>query len=236
MIGVVTMVMIALFTSVTQGLTSKDTGVGLTYKLEVTQDVTLRESNMNTNRWQYLLVSKNPDFPNARSPIAFEDLPSTCRVKIAKMYLYYPDVSRISWQPSITKVPFIPRYLQVHLVKTPWNEAQATSTLARRLGGRRPHDEGQTYRWPWHAEYLGVDGSDAEATPQGSTVTIFPFRPPGFVEFDITNAMQSWQRGEINNSLLIRATNELLRGREISFASKEYSDTSKHPFARVLCE
>lgn len=110
----------------------------------------------------------------------------------------------------------------MHRVKKSWNQAQATSTK-------------RDYRQRWSTEYLGLDDNDAEALPQGQTVTIFPFRPQGFVEFDITRAVLQWSCGVPNYGVLIRATNELQPGRGIRFASTVYRDKFKHPFALVLC-
>lgn len=118
--------------------------------------------------------------------------------------------------------PFIPRYLEVHLVKKAWNEAQATRT--QRLTGVS-----------WSSAWLGLDGTDAEESPQPGRVTMFPYRPAKFVEFDITDAMKSWRNGVANNGLVIRATNELERGRSIRFASNGMSDSSKHAYVLVRC-
>ena len=138
------------------------------------------------------------------------------------MYLYYVYAHKASWH-SITRTPFIPRYMQVHLVKKYWRETQATSS--RRYSGAY-----------WSSPWLGLDGTDAEAVPQErNPVTIFPLRPAGFVEFDITPAVEKWRSGVPNYGVVIRAVNELEDGRGIRFASKAYRDSSKHPFARVLC-
>ena len=110
----------------------------------------------------------------------------------------------------------------MHRVKRSWNQAQATSTM-------------RDYRQRWSTEYLGLDDNDAEALPQAQTVTIFPFRPQGFVEFDITRAVLQLRCGAPNYGVVIRATNELQPGRGIRFASTVYNDKSKHPFALVLC-
>ena len=87
----------------------------------------------------------------------------------------------------------------------------------------------------WSSQYLGLDGTDAEATIQPGKVTICPYRPEGFVAFDITDAVKSWIKGVPNNGLLIRATNELDAGADIRFASNTMSDSSKHAFVHVLC-
>ncbi len=50
----------------------------------------------------------------------------------------------------------------------------------------------------------------------------------GYMEFDITAAVQNWQSGDPNHGLLIWATNELEEGRDIRFASKESSDSTTH--------
>ena len=218
------LLMVALLFPVTQGVSTYDTGAGTLYTLKVVQDVTL-ERYSNMNYLQYLLVSKHPGYANKRSLVQFENLPQSCplsKVKSAKMYLYYVYAHKPSWH-SITYTPFIPRFMEVHLVKKSWKESQATRS--KRL----------SYAY-WSSPWLGLDNTDAELVPQHQTpVTIFPLRPRGFVEFDITRAVRSWQSGVPNNGLVIRATNELDRGRGIRFASNADSDSSRHAFVRVLC-
>ena len=207
-----------------QGLGNYDTGAGLLYRLDVVKDVCLERSTTNFNYLQWLIVAKHPGFPNKRSLIQFENLPHSCsaaQIRSAKMYLYYVYSHKASWH-SIKTTPFIPRYLEVRLVKKYWREDQATSLY--RYG-----------RYRWSSQWLSLDGRDAKASPQRGIVTIFPNRPRGFVEFDITDAVKSWRSGTPNYGLLIRATNELARGRDIRFASNRYSDKSKHAFVQVLC-
>ena len=206
------------------GVRTFDTGAGKVHKLSVTQDVTLESGSQNFNSLEYLIVCKHPVYPNKRSLVQFEDLPSSCpssNVISAKMYLHY-EYSHKASGSSIESVPFISRNLQVHLVKKPWAESQTTSTL--RLQGVA-----------WSSQWLALDGTDAEATPQQGTVTIFPYRPKGFVEFDVANAVKDWSNGVPNNGLVIRATNELDAGRDTRFASKANSDTSKHAYVLVHC-
>ena len=215
-VSVMALVMAVLITPPVRGVKIFDTGAGKVYKLNLTQDVTLERGSQNFNSLEYLIVSKIPMYPNKRSLVQFEDLPSSCpfkNVASAKMYLYYIYSHKPSFM-SAKSVPFIPRYLQVHLVKKPWKESQTTSTM--RLRGI-----------PWSSPWLALDGTDAEATPQQGTVTMFPYRPSGFVEFDVTDAVTNWSRGVPNNGLLIRATNELVLGRSNRFASNGNSDSSK---------
>ena len=129
-IGVGTLLLVALLAPITQGVTTYNTGRGLLYKLKVVKDVALERSTSNFNWLRYLLVSRHPNYPNKRSLVQFENLPSTCpfyKIKSAKMYLYYVYAHKASWH-SITYNPFIPRYMQVHQVKKYWSETQATST------------------------------------------------------------------------------------------------------------
>ena len=215
---------VALLAPQSQGLGSYDTGAGLLYRLDVVKDVCLERPTTNFNYLQWLIVAKHPGYPNKRSLIQFENLPHSCsaaQIRSAKMYLYYVYSHKASWH-SIKTTPFIPRYLEVRLVKKYWREAEATSLY--RYG-----------RYSWSSQWLSLDGRDAKASPQRGIVTIFPNRPRGFVEFDIIDAVTSWRSVTPNYGLLIRATNELARGRDIRFASNRYSDKSKHAFVKVLC-
>ena len=177
------------------------------------------------NSLKYLLVSKHPGFPNKRSLVQFENLPITCppnKIQSAKMYLYYLSAGKASFY-TIFQVPFIPRCMQVHMVRKEWKETQATRV--NRLSNAK-----------WSTPWLGLDCTDADSAPQEYTpVTIFPVRPVGFVEFDITNAVRSWSSGVPNYGLVIRATNELDPGRDIRFASNAHDDADTRAFVNVLC-
>lgn len=217
---------VALLFPVTQvsAVTSGNDGAGTLYRLSVTQDVTLESPNRNYNYLQFLLVAKHPQYPNKRSLVQFEDLPNSCpssKIKWAKMYLYYVYSHKAS-SHSVQQTPFITRFLEVHLVKKHWKESQATSS--RRINGAS-----------WSKPWLGLDGTDAEASSQCGTVPIYTSRPRGFVEFDVTAAVKSWKNGVANNGLVIRATNELQKGRDIRFASNAERDSSKHAVVHVLC-
>lgn len=110
-IGVVIFLLMTLLASVTQGETTYNTDKGILYRLRVLQDVTLERSTRNFDSLPYLIVSKFPQFP--------KNLPTACptsTIKSAKMYLYYVYAHKASFHP-ITRTPFVPRYLQVHLVK-----------------------------------------------------------------------------------------------------------------------
>lgn len=225
-IGVAAILLMALLASVTHGVTVYNTGAGKLYTLKVVKDVTLERSTTNYNNLIYLLVSKHPDYPNKRSLVQFENLPTICplsHIKSAKMYLYYKYAHKASFH-TIEKTPFIPRYMYTHLVKKYWSESQATST--KRYSSQ-----------VWSAPWLALDGRDAELEPQDwNPVTIHPLRPEGFVEFDVTSAIRKWRSGVPNYGLVIRAFNELQPGRDIRFYSNKFGQSSKHASVRVLCK
>ena len=90
--SVMALLMAVLVTPPACGVMTFDTGAGKVYKLSVTQDLTLERGNTNFNYLKYLIVSRHPWFPNKRSLVQFENLPSSCpssNVISAKMYLYY---------------------------------------------------------------------------------------------------------------------------------------------------
>ena len=225
-VSVMALLMAVLVPPPACGVMTFDTGAGKVLKLSVTQDVTLERGSQNFNSLKYLIVSKHPGYPNKRSLVQFENLPSSCpssNVISAKMYLYYEYSHKASFS-SIKSVPFILRHLRLYLVKKPWLESQTTSTMRKR-------------GIPWSSPWLALDGTDAEATSQQGlgAVTIFPHRPKGFVEFDVTNAVKAWSRGVPNNGLVIRATNEFIPGRDTRFASNA-NTASKHAFVLVRCK
>ena len=78
MFGVVGVIMLAIVAKETEAYRTYNTGRGMVYRLGVTQDTTLEGSTQQLDYLQYLLVSKHPQFPNKRSLVQFENLPSAC--------------------------------------------------------------------------------------------------------------------------------------------------------------
>ena len=114
MFGVVAVIMLAIVAKGTEAFRTYNTGRGMVYRLGVTQDTTLEGSTQH-NRLPYLMVSKHPQFPNKRSLVQFENLPSACsplQIISAKMYLYYLFAHKPSWH-TIQGTPFIPRFMQM---------------------------------------------------------------------------------------------------------------------------
>ena len=101
---------------------------------------------------------------------------------------------------SILEAPFIDRTVQAHRVLKSWNETQATQYKRNKLK-------------KWARPYLGLDDTDANDCPTGHTI-IHTWRPSGYVEIDITSAVQDWKAGKPNYGLLIWATNEDINGRD----------------------
>ena len=157
------LLMVLLVTPPVRGVMTFDTGAGKVHKLSVTQDVTLERGSQNFNSLEYLIVSKHPEYPNKRSLVQFEDLPSSCpssNVISAKMYLYFQYSHKASFM-SIKSVPLFSRYLQVHLVKKPWDESQTTSAM--RLRGI-----------PWSSPWLALDGTARRQLPSKELSLSFP--------------------------------------------------------------
>ena len=200
-----------------------DTGNGYIYKLEATQDVFIYDSS-NYNFYDFLIVAKHPGYPKKRMLLQFQDLPSTCkRIKWAKMYLYYWYSHKPSFM-SVEQVPSIVRTLQVRQIKKEWNETQATSI--NRQSGRS-----------WTSPFLALNGSDASSYVQDN-VLLHPNQSGRvYIEFnitDITEASRNWKSGESNYGVLVWATNENEKGRDIRFFSRERA-TGK-PYVNVFCD
>ena len=102
-----------------------------------------------------------------------------------------------------------------------WKETQATSS--RRYSG-----------YNWHTKWLGLNNIDATSYPTGQT-TIYASRPSGFVEIEVTSAVNAWKSGYPNYGVVIWATNENTAGRDTRFASKSDSDSSRHAFINLNC-
>ena len=218
---------VVLLVPVTHCVTTNDTGAGIVYRLNVLQDVTLETEAKNFNFLQYLVVGKHPGFPNRRSLVQFENLSLNFphyKIIWAKMYLYFDHAHKMRYlSHEFKNVSEILRKLDVHMVKSAWDESQATS-LYRFRGA------------PWCSQILlSLNGCDVETNAQSNDVGIFPLRPAGFVEFDITRAVKSWSHGIPNYGVMVRATNEMTQGRDVRFFSKSYSDNLKHAFVNVFC-
>ena len=196
-----------------QGVTVENIDAGVNYRLNVTQSVTL-EGYINREGGP-LLVGYYAGWPKKRSLVQFEDLPSTCdKVKSALMYLKYTN----TYLPSSG----IARTVCAHQVKKEWNETATTATV-------------QFPGLPWNADYLALDNVDAKSYPT-DCVAMHPLRPYGWVEFDVTAAVELWRCGQANHGLLVLATNEDTHGSHLSFESDDNSDATQRPFVHVLCE
>lgn len=205
-----------------EAVTTSNYGAGTVYKLQVVKDTTLERGTVNFNYLEYLIVGLHPGYPNKRSLLQFEDLPSNCTtLHWAKMYLYYVYSHKASSQ-SVQQAPFISRKLKVNPVIKDWEENQATSTF-RKTGV------------PWSKPYLDLNGVDAKKKAVGSA-TIYTSRPRGFVEFDITRAIRRWKKEHPNYGVVIWATNEDTPGRDIRFASNASSDKTTHAYVNVFCD
>ena len=206
------------------GLTCAQTdyGNGRLYKRYAIADTFLERQGTNFNFYDFLIVSKLTDYPKKRSLLKFSisDIPSTCNVTFAKMYLKFWYAHKASFH-TVQKSPYLSRQLQVHQIKKEWSETQATQE--NRLSGT-----------PWSAPYLAVDGTDASSYVL-DCVIMYTGRPADYVEFDVTVAVKNWLAGEPNYGLLVWDVMENFDGRGLRFYSREQSDTSKRPFLNVLC-
>lgn len=202
---------------------SSNYGDGITWKVPVSQDVTLERSTYNLNRLQFLIVGRHPQFPLKRSLVQFQTF-TGCplgKIRWAKMYLYYKYAHKASWH-SVSYTPFLSHTIEVHMVNKAWRESQATS--GRRYSGAN-----------WSRPYLGL-GTDAEVGIVSPPVFLSTLRPEGFMEFDVTRAIRAWRAGRPNYGLLLKVVNEQENGRDLRFYSKSFRDSSKRPVIHVMCD
>ena len=211
-----------------------DNGDGKAFWLKCTQDADIWEtipedhgghiSHKDRGPHGFVIVGKMPEYSRKRILTQFEDIPEAYRgwhVKWAKMYLYYWYSHKASWQ-SQQEAPSIPRDLQVHQMLKSWNEDDVTSKV-------RLQDS------EWNEPFVALDDGDAASTPI-NCVTVHPQRPPGHVEFDVTDAVRNWCDGQPNYGLLIWATNEDDDGKEIRFWGRRYEkDEDRQPLLIVQC-
>ena len=198
-------------------------GQTTTFHLKVVEDVTLERGTTNYNYLPYLIVGLHPGYPKKRSLLKFEDVPGGCRsVNSATMYIYYVYSHKASFY-SNSRVPFITRTIRAHRVLKSWTETQATSTK---------RDSNNNWRTPW----LGLDGIDATSYSTGQTTISANYpREGNFVQIDVTSAARAWKSGSPNYGVVIWATNENREGRDIRFASKSETDSSRHAFIVLHC-
>ena len=136
------------------------------------------------------------------------------------MYLYFWHAYKSSWD-SEQDSPYLPCQLQVHQVNQEWSETQATR-------------DNRLTNTPWSQDYLAIDGTDASPYVLDS-VGIFTGRPSGYVEFDVTTAVENWLDGDSNYGLLVWDTTEDVDGRDLRFYSREQSYSTRRPQIFVLC-
>ena len=212
--------LILLSLGVTFGQTDLGPGIAV-YKLKVVEDVTLESASTNYNYLQYLITSYHPGYPKKRSLLRFENIPSGCKsVNHAMMYIYYVYSHKASFY-TVDQAPFVTRTIQAHRVLKSWKETQATST-------RRDSS------YNWHTQYLGLNNIDATSYPTGQT-TIYAGQPNGFVEIEVTSAVNAWKSGSPNYGVVIWAINENTAGRDTRFASNADSDSSRHAYIILNC-
>ena len=218
--------------SFSEGYQTYDYGDGIIHKLNIVQDVAL-ERNANFDYLQFLIVARHIGYPLKRSLVQFENLRSSCppnKIQYAKMYLYFAYAHKASFM-SIKLAPYLKHTFQLYRVLKPWKEREATNVYRQR--GLK-----------WNSTLLNI-GNDTESEPQCeysfnersqcSPTTLYPPRPSGFMEFDVTKAMRSWSKGAPNYGLLLKVVNETANGRGLRFYSKSDSNSGRHPFIYVTC-
>ena len=215
---------LALFVllSLEETIGQTDLGPGITvYKLKVVEDVTLERGSTNFNYLEYLIAGFHPGYPKKRSLLRFENIPTECKsVNHAMMYIYYMYSHKASFD-SVDQVPFITRTIQAHRVLKSWKESQATSIR-------------RDFYNNWDTQWLGLNNIDATSYPTGRT-TVYASRPRGFVEIEVTSAVNAWKSGSPNYGVVIWATNENIAGRGTRFASNADSDSSRHAYIILNC-
>ena len=214
---------VAVLVGLANAQSTSNCGNGIVYKEVATADTWLEDDSANGDQ-NFVIVSKHPYYSKKRTLIKFgnieSNVPSTCNVTFAKMYLNFQFAGKASFL-SVQQVPYLSRRLQVQQINKDWSEAQATRD--NRFSGM-----------PWSAPYLAIDGTDASAYVQ-DCVPLHTGRPSGYMEFDVTVAVKNWFAGEPNYGLLVWDVTENLDGRDIRFYSREISDTNKKPFVNVFC-
>ena len=213
-------ILVSVFVLETFGQTNLGPGITV-YILKVVEDVTLERGTTNFNYLEYLITSFHAGYPKKRSLLRFEDVPSECSsINHAMMYIYYDRSHKPSFY-NVDQAPFITRTIQAHRVLKSWKETQATSTKRNSYSN-------------WHTAWLGLNGIDATSCPTGQT-TIYASRPRGFVEIEVTSAVEAWKSGSPNYGVVIWATNENTEGRDTRFASNADSDSSRHAYIVLNC-
>ena len=106
-----------------------DYGNGVLYREYATADSFLERQGNNYNFYDFLIVSKHLSYPKKRSLVQFDvsDIPSTCNVTFAQMYLNFWYAHKASFQ-SVQQAPYLSRQLQVRQIK---NSGQKLKSLKK---------------------------------------------------------------------------------------------------------
>ena len=218
-IGLLTLLTLVVIGNVA-GLTEMSTGDGIVYRLDIEEDVWL-EGNSNHNNLNLLIVGKHTSYEKKRSLLRFESLPASCSsVEFAKVYMYFDHAFKGSFSNSVA--PYFCRFLRVHQVTNGWSESVATTT--KRLNGVCGNNN-------WAVPSVGI-GMDTFSTIL-DTVDVCPFRPQGYIQFDVTQAATNWAvSSQTNYGILLYDTKEEIDGRDLRFLGK---GTNKPPFLDVKC-
>ena len=190
-----------------------------TYKLRVTEDVTLERGSRNFNSLEFLIVGTHPYYPLKRSLMKFDNIPSECLLPLrATLHIFFIYAHKASFMSS-TRVPAVTRYITAHTVLKSWTESQATST--KRFSNIF-----------WDNQWLNL-GTDASVNGLHITaVTAVPGKK--WYQLNVTPQARDWKFGS-NYGLLLRDTHETTQGRDFRFASDAHSDSQKHAYITLQC-
>lgn len=108
------------------------------------------------------------------------------------MYVNFAYAHKAS-SDSVDDAPYLKHKVRLHVVNEPWLEAEATSTL-------------RTTSDLWSAQYLALDGSDAESSHL-TTTTMNISSPSRFVEFKVGKSIRGaylYADGALGGSCIFR--------------------------------
>lgn len=96
--------------------------------------------------------------------------------------------------------------------------------------------KGETKPVPFFVSLLKPRWRDGtKRTP--SIYTHFDWLPGCVLEKQVTDAVEDWANGSVdNNGLLVKVEEESLDGRDLRFYSTSYSDSAMHALINVICQ
>jgi hypothetical protein len=159
------------------------------------------------------------------------DLPDRVAAKDPKVHLQGPSTpDRIAYRLEIPEIPADAQVLSatLSLYTVPWGEDNRYATVAVHRLRRDWQPTTANYQSPWTAPGLQTD-VDYDAEPLLTLELVDLLHAEGWLELDITPAVQDWLAGQPNHGLLVHLTDDSFGMAHFWVYTGQYEDPGLRP-------